>query len=203
VVILRRCAGENSARSAGGPGRAGVSPAALPAAICTACGLTQVPQFARQAKNFSARDQDLAERLLLERNLRGRCSAADPLASRPPGRIGWWLCSCAVTAKKLLEKVDERWTLCEAVRTAPGPRQRLVATLGKLEEKTAGAEVKRGEQTPEVRLAGRGPAGAARAGAAHPPRLGTPDPQPDRARGSAEKRRLKPANPHQISTCAF
>ena len=34
----------------------------------------------------------------------------------------------------------EYWTLCESVRTALGPRQRIVATLGKLDEKESGRE---------------------------------------------------------------
>jgi transposase len=34
----------------------------------------------------------------------------------------------------------EYWTLCESVRTAAGPRQRVVATLGKLDEKESGEE---------------------------------------------------------------
>ena len=35
--------------------------------------------------------------------------------------------------RKLVEDVSyEYWTLCESVRTAAGPRQRVVATLGKL-----------------------------------------------------------------------
>jgi hypothetical protein len=36
--------------------------------------------------------------------------------------------------KKARGEVYESWTLCEAVRTAQGPRQRIVATLGQLEE---------------------------------------------------------------------
>ncbi len=36
--------------------------------------------------------------------------------------------------KRSSGELYEYWTLCETVRTAKGPRQRLVATLGKLTE---------------------------------------------------------------------
>jgi Transposase DDE domain len=39
--------------------------------------------------------------------------------------------------KKVAGEVYDSWTLCEAVRTAKGPRQRIVATLGKLDQAEA------------------------------------------------------------------
>jgi hypothetical protein len=41
--------------------------------------------------------------------------------------------------KKVAGEVYESWTLCEAIRTAKGPRQRIVATLGKLDRSEAEA----------------------------------------------------------------
>jgi len=42
--------------------------------------------------------------------------------------------------KKVAGEVYDSWTLCEAVRTAKGPRQRIVATLGKLDQAEAKEE---------------------------------------------------------------
>ena len=41
--------------------------------------------------------------------------------------------------KKSNGEVYEYWTLCETVRTELGPRQRVVATLGKLSEEDLAA----------------------------------------------------------------
>ena len=42
--------------------------------------------------------------------------------------------------KRVGQCADEYWTLCESVRTDQGPRQRVVASLGKLTETEAGRE---------------------------------------------------------------
>jgi hypothetical protein len=42
--------------------------------------------------------------------------------------------------KEAAGETYEYWTLCESVRTAAGPRQRVVATLGKLDEEAAARE---------------------------------------------------------------
>jgi hypothetical protein len=43
--------------------------------------------------------------------------------------------------RKTVDKVNyDYWSLCESVRTASGPRQRVVATLGKLDATETGSE---------------------------------------------------------------
>jgi hypothetical protein len=56
--------------------------------------------------------------------------------------------------KKSNGEVYEYWTLCETVRTELGPRQRVVATLGKLSEEDLAA----GWEDIEALLEGRKPA---------------------------------------------
>ncbi|MBL9173596.1 MAG: hypothetical protein JNL10_08685, partial [Verrucomicrobiales bacterium] len=56
--------------------------------------------------------------------------------------------------KRLEGEVYEYWTLCESVRTERGPRQRVVATLGKLGEE----DLRAGWDDIEALLDGRAPA---------------------------------------------
>lgn len=56
--------------------------------------------------------------------------------------------------KKSNGEVYEYWTLCETVRTELGPRQRVVATLGKLSEE----DLSSGWEDIEALLEGRKPA---------------------------------------------
>ncbi len=49
--------------------------------------------------------------------------------------------------KKSNGEVYEYWTLCETVRTELGPRQRVVATPGKLSEEDLAARTVRDRQT--------------------------------------------------------
>ena len=56
--------------------------------------------------------------------------------------------------KKSNGEVYEYWTLCETIRTELGPRQRVVATLGKLSEEDLAA----GWEDIEALLEGRKPA---------------------------------------------
>ena len=61
----------------------------------------------------------------------GRCSAEEPVV----GRVAWRHFGRMFLRrhrKQAAGETYEYWTLCEAVRTAQGPRQRVVATLGKL-----------------------------------------------------------------------
>jgi len=56
--------------------------------------------------------------------------------------------------KRFDGEIYEYWTLCESVRTGRGPRQRVVATLGKLTEEDLSA----GWDELEALLDGRRPA---------------------------------------------
>ena len=57
--------------------------------------------------------------------------------------------------KKAGGEFYESWTLCESVRTAHGPRQRIVATLGKLEDAAAETATEAGWEELEALLEGR------------------------------------------------
>lgn len=66
-----------------------------------------------------------------DQNLIFGCSAEEPIA-QPPARVS----NCALYLRRHRRVVDgqtyEYWTLVESVRTATGPRQHTIATLGKL-----------------------------------------------------------------------